>query len=98
MMQWGVKVNQLLLSNWLTKIVIQVISGNKTIAKNFNNYFDNIGNTFSETISDRSAFENCMSSANVGEPFKFSTARLESLEAIVGSLKNSSPGHDAIPI
>ena len=39
-----------------------------------------------------------MSSANVGEHFKFSTVGLESLEAIVGSLKNSSSGHDEIPI
>ena len=39
-----------------------------------------------------------MSSTHVGEPFKFSTFSLESLEAIVGSLKSSSPGHDEIPI
>ena len=38
-----------------------------------------------------------MSSANAGEPFRFSTVRLESLETIVGSLNNSSPGHDEIP-
>ena len=39
-----------------------------------------------------------MSSANVVEPFRFLTVSLESLEAIVRSLKKSSPGHDEIPI
>ena len=45
-------------------------------------------------FSDSSAFEGYMSTANVGEPFKFSTVSLESLEAIVGSLKISTPGPD----
>ena len=39
-----------------------------------------------------------MNSANVHKPFRFSTVSLESLETIVGSLKNLSPGHDEIPI
>ena len=39
-----------------------------------------------------------MSSANASEPFRFSTVSLDFLEAIVGSLKKSSPGHDEIPI
>ena len=75
----------------------EIISGNKNIAQKFNNYFANIGSTYGDHFSDSSAFENYMSSANVGEPFKFSTVSLESLEAVVGSLKNSSPGHDEIP-
>ena len=49
-------------------------------------------------FSDCSAFENQMSSANVGEPFILSTVSLESLEIFVRSLKNSSPGHDEITI
>ena len=39
-----------------------------------------------------------MSSANVGEPFRFSTVSLESVEATVRSLKSYLPGHDEIPI
>ena len=39
-----------------------------------------------------------MSIANAGEPFKFSTVSLESLETIVRSLRSSSPDHDEIPI
>ena len=35
-----------------------------------------------------------MTSANIGEPFKFLTISLKSLEEFVGPLKNSSPGHD----
>ena len=73
----------------------EIISGNKTIAQKLNNYFANIGNTYGDKLSDNSAFENNMSSANVGEPFRFSTVSLESLKAIVGSLKNSLPGHNA---
>ena len=49
-------------------------------------------------FSDSSAFENFMSSDNLGEHFKFSTVNLESVEAIVDSLKNSSPGHNEIHI
>ena len=65
----------------------EIISGNKTIAQEFNNYFAYIDNTYGDHFSDSSAFENYMSSANVGEPFRFSTVSLESLEAIVSSLK-----------
>ena len=39
-----------------------------------------------------------MTSEIVGEPFKFSTVSLESLEAFVYLLKKSSPSHDEIPI
>ena len=39
-----------------------------------------------------------MRSANVDEPFQFSTVSLDSLETIVGSLKNSLPGRNEIPI
>ena len=38
-----------------------------------------------------------MSSVNESAPFKLSTVSLESLETMVGSLNNSSPGHDEIP-
>ena len=48
-------------------------------------------------LPDSSAFKNYMSSANVGEPFKLSTVSLDSLESLVGSLKNSPPGHDENP-
>ena len=41
---------------------------------------------------------NYLSSANAVEPFKFSIVSLDSLEAIVGSLKSSSPGYDEIPV
>ena len=70
----------------------EIISGNKNIALNFNNYFANIGNTYGEKFSDSCAFEEYMSSANAREPFKFSTISLKFLETIVGSLKNSLPG------
>ena len=73
------------------------ISGNENIAQKFNNYFVNIGNTCGDNFSDSSAFEDYISSAEASEPFKFLTVSLESLETIVGSLKNSSPGHDEIP-
>ena len=39
-----------------------------------------------------------MSSANVGESFKFSTVSLECLETIVGLFKIPLPGHDEISI
>ena len=74
------------------------ISVNKNIAQQFKNYLVNIGNTHGENFSDSSAFEIHMNSANVAQPFKFSTVSLESIEAIVGSLKNSSPDHDEIHI
>ena len=75
----------------------EIFSGNKNIGQNFSNCFANIGNTYGDNFSGSSAFESYMSSANVGEPLRFSTVSLESLEAIVGSLKISSPGHDEIP-
>ena len=34
----------------------EFFSGNKNIAQNFNNYFDNIGNTYGDIFSDSSAF------------------------------------------
>ena len=76
----------------------EIISGNKNIALNFNDYFANIGSTYGNHFSDSSAFEKYMSSDNVDEPFKFMTISLESLEAIAGSIKKSSPSHDEIPI
>ena len=76
----------------------EIISGNKSSAQKFNNNFANICNTHDDTFSDSSACENYMSSANVGELFKFLTVSLETLDAIVGSLKNSSTGHEEIPI
>ena len=51
-------------------------------------YFSNIGYIYGEIFSGRSAFEDYMSVANVGEPVKFLTVSLESFETIVGSLKN----------
>ena len=75
-----------------------IISGNKNIAQKLNDYFANIGNTYVDIFSDCSAFEDYMNSANMGESFMFSTVSLESLEAIVGSLKSSSPGLIEIPI
>ena len=60
----------------------------KNIAQKFNTYLAIIGNTYGDFFSVRSAVGNYMSSANVGETFKFSTVSLESLETIVGSLKN----------
>ena len=74
----------------------EIISSNKNIAQKFKNYFAIISNSYGENFSDRSAFEDYMCSANVGEPFKFLTVSLESLGTIVVSLKNSSPGHDEI--
>ena len=76
----------------------EIFFGNKNIAQKFDIYFANIGNTYVDKLCVSSASENYMSSANVGAPFKFSTVSLESLKAIVGSLKNSSPGHNEIPI
>ena len=75
----------------------EIISGNKNITQKFNKYFANIGKTYGDKFADSSTFENYMSSANVSEPFKFSTVSLESLKAIVGWLKKSSPGYDEIP-
>ena len=49
------------------------ISGNKNIAQKFNNYFDNISNTYGDNFSDSSALEDYMKSANVGKPFRFLT-------------------------
>ena len=49
------------------------------------------------TFSD-SSFDNYMSRDIVSEPFTFSIVSSESLETIVGSLKNSLPDHDEIPI
>ena len=57
----------------------EIISGNKNIAQKFTNYFANIGNTYAKKSSDSTAFEDYMSSDNVGEPFKFSTVSLKSL-------------------
>ena len=57
----------------------RLISGIKKIAQKFNIYFAKIGNTYGENFSDSSAFEDDVSSANVGEPFDFSTVSLESL-------------------
>ena len=54
----------------------EIISGNKNIAQKFNNYFDKIGNIYGDHFSDSSAFESHMSSAIVGEPFKFSSVSL----------------------
>ena len=68
----------------------EIISGNENISQKFINYFANNGCTYGDNFSDSSVFEDYISSANKGETFKFSTVRLESLEPIVGSLKNSS--------
>ena len=76
----------------------EINSGNKNISQKFNNYFANIGNTQEENFSDSSDFEGYMSSANVGMCYKFLKVSLESLETIVGSLKNLSPGHNEIPL
>ena len=74
------------------------VSGSKKIAQKFNNYFANIGNTYGDNCSDSSAFEDYMSSADVGESFKFSAVSLEACEAIVCWLKISSLDNDEIPI
>ena len=42
----------------------EIIFENKNIALKFNNYFANIGNTYSVDFSDSSAFENYMSNDN----------------------------------
>ena len=52
----------------------------------------NIGKK-SETLPDSLTFENYMSSAYISESYKFSTVKLESFEALAGSLKMLSPGH-----
>ena len=44
------------------------------------------------------AFEDFRDSANVEEPFMFTTGSLESIETTVGSLKFSTPGHNKIHI
>ena len=49
----------------------ETISCNKKNAQKFNNYFANIGNKYGDNFSDSSAFENYMSSGNIGERFKF---------------------------
>ena len=56
----------------------EIISGNRNIAQKFNNCFANTGNTYGEIFFDSSAFEEHITSANVGEYFKFSTVSLES--------------------
>ena len=48
----------------------EFISGNKNTAQKFNNYFSNMCNTYGEKFSDSSTFEDYMSNASVGEPFK----------------------------
>ena len=74
----------------------EIIPDNKNIAEKVNKYFENIGNTYGVNFSDSSTFDDYMSSANVFELVKFFIVTLESLEIIVGSLENSSPGHDEI--
>ena len=77
--------------------ISEIMSGNKNVAQKNINYFASIGDTYGDNFSDSSVLENYMSSAIVNEPIKFSTVSLEYIEAIVGLLRNSSPGHDEIP-
>ena len=48
----------------------EIFFGNKNIAQKFDIYFANIGNTYAANFSDSCTFEDYMSSANAGEPFR----------------------------
>ena len=78
--------------------ISEIISSNKNVTQKFNSYFANIGYTYGDNFTDSSAFKHYTSSANAGKPLKFSTVSSEPIETIVSSLKNSSPGHNEIPI
>ena len=67
------------------------------IANEFNRYFTGIGSSLAEKFMSSDEYKNYLID-NIGTVFSFETVSVEDMKKVVLSFKDSSPGHDDVPM